>query len=129
VRDHPHAKLARAAWEAVSSSDVAALTRLTTDGITWHASGRGSRAGHYRGRAGILEYLAGIGDDVERFDAQLEDVLVGERHTAVLFRVSGRRGERQLDAGFVLILRIEGERIAEIWSVARDQFAVDEFWA
>jgi hypothetical protein len=27
------------------------------------------------------------------------------------------------------VLRIEGDRIAEVWSIPRDQFAVDEFWA
>jgi ketosteroid isomerase-like protein len=121
--------LARSVWEAVSSSDVEALTRMTTDGITWHASGRGQRAGDFRGRAGILEYLAAIGDDVARFDSSLEDVLVGEVHTALFVQVTGRRNDQLLEAGFVLILRIEGERIAEIWSVARDQLAVDEFWA
>jgi hypothetical protein len=43
--------------------------------------------------------------------------------------VIGKRGGRSLDTGFILIFRIAGERIAEIWAVPRDQYAVDEFWA
>ncbi len=49
--------------------------------------------------------------------------------TAVLYHVIGVRGDRRLDTGFVLILRIEVDRLAEAWAVPRDQHAVDEFWS
>jgi len=126
---HPHAKLAQRAWDAVSTADVVTLAELSTDDITWHASGRGPRSGTFRGRLAILDYLARVGEDVERFDLDLLDVLVGRKRTAILFRVSGRRKGRRLDTDFVLLLRIEGEQIAETWSIPRDQLAVDEFWA
>lgn len=125
---HPHQDLAHDLWEAVSSGDVTALERLSTDDLTWHASGRGPRAGPMRGRDAVLDYLAGIGEDTERFDSELEDVLVGDLYTAVLYRVTGVRGERKLETGFVLILRIEADRLAEAWAIPRDQHAVDEFW-
>ncbi len=121
--------LARAAWRAVSEADVDALRRLVADDVVWHASGRGTRAGDFHGRDAILDYLAGIGDDADEFESELDDVLVGEERTAILFRVSGKRGARLLEAGFVLLMRFEDNQIAEIWSVARDQYAVDEFWA
>lgn len=127
--DSTNGELARAAWNAVSESDVAAIGRLVAEDVVWHASGRGSRSGDVSGRAGILDYLAGIGEDAERFDSELEDILVGETHTAILFRVSGQRGGRRLESGFVLLLRFEDNRIAEVWSIARDQHAIDEFWA
>lgn len=127
--DHPHAKLARDLWRAVSSADVTALERLSTDDLTWHASGRGPRSGTLRGREAVLDYLAGIGEDADRFDSQLEDVLVGDLFTAVMYRVQASRGDRKLDTGFVGILRIEADQLAEVWSVPRDQLAVDAFWA
>lgn len=126
---HLHAKLARDLWQAVSSADLEALERLSTDDLTWHASGRGRRSGSFRGRDAVLDYLARIGEDTERFDSELEDVLVGDLHTAILYRVSGVRGEHRLETGFVLILRFELGRVAEAWAVPRDQLAVDEFWA
>jgi ketosteroid isomerase-like protein len=129
VPDHPHAKLARDVWRAVSSADLEALGRLTTDDLTWHASGRGPRSGSFRGREAVLDYLARIGEDTERFHSQLEDVLVGDLFTALLYRVQASRGDRKLDVGFVGILRIEADQIAEVWSVPRDQLAVDAFWA
>jgi hypothetical protein len=76
-----------------------------------------------------LAYLASIGEDVDRLDLTLEDILVGGEYVSVLFRVSGLREGRRLETGFVLLFRIESSRLAEVWSVPRDQYAVDEFWA
>ena len=54
---------------------------------------------------------------------------MGDDRVAVLFHVVGKRRGRSLDTDFILIFRVEGERIAEIWAVPRDQYAVDEFWS
>jgi ketosteroid isomerase-like protein len=126
--EHPHAKLARTAWEAVSASDVDTLQEVCAEDLIWHASGRGSRSGDYRGRASVLNYLAAIGDAAERFDSRLDHVLVNENLVAVLFHVTGTRRGRVLDTDFILLFRIEAARIAEIWAIPRDQHAVDEFW-
>ena len=56
-------------------------------------------------------------------------MLVGDDLVSVLFHVSGRRGDRVLDTDFILLFRIEADRIAEVWAVPRDQHAVDEFWS
>jgi ketosteroid isomerase-like protein len=127
--DHPNAKLARIAWEAVSASDVASLRQVCAEELVWHASGRGPRSGEYRGRDAVLDYLATIGDAADRFDSRLDHVQVNESLVAVLFHVSGRLRSRVLDTDFILIFRIESGRIAEVWAVPRDQHAVDEFWS
>jgi len=126
--EHPHAKLARTAWEAVSASDVDTLREVCSEQLIWHASGRGSRSGDYRGREPVLNYLAAIGDAAERFDSRLDHVLVNDNLVAVLFHVTGRRRGRILDTDFILLFRIDAGRIAEVWAVPRDQHAVDEFW-
>ena len=126
--EHPHAKLARTAWEAVSASDVDTLQDVCAEDLIWHASGRGSFSGDYRGRASVLNHLAAIGDAAERFDSRLDHLLVNENLVAVLFHVTGMRRGRVLDTDFILLFRIEAERIAEVWAVPRDQHAVDEFW-
>jgi ketosteroid isomerase-like protein len=129
IPDHPHALLAKVAWESVSEGDVDALSELFADDLVWHASGRGPRAGDYRGRDAVFAYLASIGDAADRFDSTLEHVLVGDSLVAVLFRVRGTRKDRELDVGFILLFRIDDSRIAEVWAVPRDQYAVDEFWS
>jgi ketosteroid isomerase-like protein len=129
IPDHPHALLAKVAWEAVSVGDVEAVAEVFSEDLVWHASGRGPRSGSYSGRETALAYLASIGDAADRFDSTLEHVMVGKGLAAVLFRVIGARKGRELDTGFILIFRIVESRIAEVWAVPRDQYAVDEFWA
>ena len=126
--EHPSAKLARMVWEAVSSSDTETVSRCCAEDLIWHASGRGSRSGDYRGVDAIFDYLAAIGDAVERFDSRLDHILVGTDLVAVLFHVTGERHDKVLDTDFILLFRVEDGRVSEIWAVPRDQHAVDEFW-
>lgn len=122
-------KVATRAWEAVSKGDVSALEKVYTEDIVWHVAGRGPRAGDHRGREAVLSYLASVGEDVELFDASLEDVLVGDERLAFVMRARGERKGRTLDATYLLLARIEDGRVAELWSTAFDQYAVDAFWA
>jgi ketosteroid isomerase-like protein len=128
MTDHPHVKLARIAWRAAADGDVETLSKVCSEDLTWHASGRGSRSGAYRGQPAVFDYLASIGDAADRFDSELEDLLVGEDKVAVLFRIRGTRGAQRLDTHFILLFRIESGRIAEVWAIPRDQYAIDEFW-
>jgi ketosteroid isomerase-like protein len=129
MSEHPHASLARTAWQAAAAGDSETLLRVCSKDLVWHASGRGPRSGTHRGLETVFAYLAAIGDAAERFDSELERILVGDDHVAVLFHVVGKRRGRSLDTGFILIFRVEDERIAEVWAVPRDQYAVDEFWS
>jgi len=122
-------KLATRAWQAVSSGDAAALEKLYSEDIVWHVSGRGPYAGDHRGRDAVLGYLATVGEQADRFDASLEDVLIGDERMAFVMRAVGSREGRSLDATYVVMLRLDGGRVAEVWSTAFDQYAVDAFWA
>ena len=129
ISDHPNARLAKAAWVAVSAGDADRLGEIWSEKVVWHVSGRGPRSGTYCGLPAVIDYLASIGEDAERFDLTLEDVLVGDGYASVLFRASGKRADRRLDTGYILLCRIEDGHIVEVWSVPRDQHAVDEFWS
>ena len=129
MMDHPHAKLARTAWEAAAHGDRDTLAKLCSPDMVWHASGHGPRAGDYRGIEAVLDYLATLGEAAERFDSHFEDVLVGDDLVAVLFHVTGRRHGRVLDTDFILLFRVDGSVLGEVWAVPRDQYAVDEFWS
>lgn len=129
MNEHPNTQLARVAWEAASGGDVETLSRVCSEDLVWHASGRGRRSGIYRGREAVFEYLAAIGDAAERFDSNLDRILVDRDLVAVLFHVAGRRREKRLDTDFILLFRVDAGRIVEVWAVPRDQHAVDDFWA
>lgn len=122
-------EIAREAWEAVSAADVESLARVSTAAVVWHVSGRGKRAGDHRGRRSVIDYLASLGEDVDSLSLDLVDVLTGDHRTALLVRLKGARHGKELDEHFVVLIRFEYRRIAEVWSIPSDQYLVDEFWA
>jgi len=124
-----HERFARDLWDAVSKGDVEHVERLCSIDLVWHTAGRGPRAGVVRGRDNVLDHLARIGEDAEQFESTLEDVLVGQRYTALVYHVTGFRSARRLASDWVLLLRIVDGRLEEAWSIPRDQYAVDEFWS
>ena len=130
IPDHPHALLAKVVWEAVSAGDADALGGGLLRGSRLARLGAREARGKLPRPGGGLR-LPGVdrGGRVDRLDLTLEDILVGGEYVSVLFRVSGLRKGRRLETGFVLLFRIEGSRLAEVWSVPRDQYTVDEFWA
>lgn len=122
------AEIAIDAWEAAARGDRETLQRLCADDLVWHASGRGQWSGSKQGLDAVLEYLAAIGEASDEFWSDLQDVLVSDRRAAVLFRVTGERGDKRLETDFILMFEIEGDLIRKISSIPRDQLAVDEFW-
>jgi hypothetical protein len=129
IADHPHALLAKQVWEAVSDGDVDALAEICSEDLVWHAAGHGPRSGTFRGQDAVFAYLASIGEDAERFDSTLEDILVGGERVLMLFRVDGLRKGFHLETDYFLIFRIANSRLAEVWALPWDQDAVTKFWA
>jgi ketosteroid isomerase-like protein len=129
MNDDSNADVARAAWAAASAGDVETLSQLCHLDVVWHASGRGSLSGDYRGQAAVFDYLAAIGEAADRFDSHLDEILVSKSQVAVLFHIEGRRNQKVLDTEFILLFRMDGGRIAEIWAIPRDQYEIDEFWS
>jgi ketosteroid isomerase-like protein len=122
------ADIAIDAWEAAARGDRDTLQRLCAPDLVWHASGRGRWSGAKQGLDAVFEYLAAIGEASDEFWSELQDVLVSDRRAAVLFRVTGERMDRRLETDFILLFEIEDGLIRKLWSIPRDQLAVDEFW-
>jgi ketosteroid isomerase-like protein len=122
-------RIAVAAWEAAANGDRDALEALCAPDVVWHASGRGKWSGPRHGLDAMFEYLGALGEAADEFSSQLTDVLVSAGRAAVLFHVTGRRRSRTLETDFILLFETTRGRIQRIYSIPRDQLAVDEFWA
>lgn len=122
-------RIAVAAWEAAANADRERLAELCAPDVVWHASGRGPWSGPRRGLDAMFEYLGALGDAADEFSGRIDDVLVSAGRAAVLFHVSGRRRGKTLETDFILLFELDDGRIRRIYSIPRDQLAVDEFWA
>ncbi len=127
---HPNATLIRDAWRAVARGDTETLNQLCVDGIQWHATARSTPwAGDHQGIDAVLDHLGRVGEAADVFDASLTDLLVSEERAATVMQISARRGDRRLEVQFVILYRIAGGKIAEVWTAPLDPDANDAFWA
>ena len=129
MSQHPNAALIRDALRAVARAEVDTLKQLCADGIRWHATGRTPWGGDHQGIEAVLDYLGRVGEAADVFDADLTDLLVSEERAATVMQISARRGDRRLEVQFLILYRIAGRKIVEIWSAPLDPRATDAFWA
>jgi ketosteroid isomerase-like protein len=126
--NHPNRKIAEQAWEAVATSDVAALRELWAEDIVWHVTARNPWMGDHVGADAVLEYLAQVGEAGETYDSSLEDVLVSDDRALLVCQVSARRGGRRVDTWQCMLARIAGGKIAEVWTLPLEPNALAAFW-
>ena len=129
MSQHPNATLIRDALRAVARGESGRLKQLCEEGVQWHATGRTPWAGDHQGIDAVLDYLGRVGEAADVFDADLADLLVSEDRAATVMQISARRGDRRLEVQFLILYRIAGGKIAEIWSAPLDPKATDAFWA
>lgn len=126
--EHPNARLARSAWQAVSAGDVEALEGILAPDVTWHATARAPWRGDHAGPAAVSEFLARIGELMQVFDARLDDVLASEERVAMVFHVRAQVASRTIEIDYLLLASVKGGRAAEIWTLPLDPAALAAFF-
>lgn len=117
-------------YDALADGDLAAAVDLLDPDVVLHIPGTHAQAGVHRGLDAVIAVTAAITaatDDGEAFEVR--DVLEGERHVAVLGRVTATRLGRRLDNSTIHLLRLRAGRVAEIHLHNFDGLAVDAFWS
>ena len=128
MAEHPNAQLARAAWQAVSVGNVDALERILAPDVVWHATARAPWRGDHRGGEAVSDFLARIGEMMEVFDARLDDLLVSDERVSMVFHVRAQVASRTLEVDYLLLARVKGPHVAEIWTLPLDPAALDAFF-
>ncbi|MGI5292074.1 nuclear transport factor 2 family protein [Nonomuraea polychroma] len=122
--------VARRYTEAMAAKDFAAVANLFADDIVWHQPGNHRFAGTYRGRDAVNN---AIGAQMAATEGTLDVALTGEpmvNDTLAAFAVhfSAKRNGAEMSMDGVDVLRIEGDKIAEVWLFSDLQQAEDDFW-
>jgi ketosteroid isomerase-like protein len=125
---HPNAEIARSATEALSKGDIEGLLEHHTDDVVIHFPGRGPMAGDHRGKDGAAKMFQ---QQMSILDAPPEiethDVLASDDHAVVLNKTRVTRAGKIMEQDQVVVMHIEGGKIAEVWLQFSDQQALDEF--
>ena len=127
---HSNAEVARRAYDAFLSGDMAAMSSLMTDDVVWHSPGNNPLSGTYRGREevfGLFAKLAGLLDGPMNMD--IHNILASDDHVVSLISTVAARGDKRLEGRNVHIMHISDGRIAEFWNYPEDSAAADAFFS
>lgn len=128
---HPNIELMRRYSETLTAGRAAEVLPYFTEDCVLHIPGRSPHAGRYEGQDAVLAYYTRVFQDTEgRFEnLGVEDILASDSHAATLVHWRVTRGDRTIDIDRVVVYRIDGGRIAEIWVRDWDQYGYDELFA
>ena len=127
---HPNIDLIRRYSEALTAGKAADALPFYAEDLTLHIPGRSPHAGTFRGQDAVLAYYTRLFRDTDGAFTPLgvDDILASDDHAASLVRWRVERNGRSIEIDRVVIYRIEGGRIAEIWVRDWDQYAYDELF-
>lgn len=128
---HPNAQLLRDFFEAFGAADGDRLARLVTPDLVWHFPGSSPISGDWRGIDGLLNGIRATAMALGQGDNGFELLHVyADDDSAVTVHRDYFTGEgNRLDLRYVLFVRVEDSKMAEVWEVPFDQAENDRYFA
>lgn len=126
-----NAEVVRRGYAAFNEADIATLTELMDENVTWHTPGRSPIAGDYRGRDAVFGQFGRYGGDTNgTFKAELEQVFTADDGRVIgLHHNSAERNGKRLDTGCCIVFDVEDGRILSGREYFFDLSNWDEFWS
>lgn len=130
MSEHPNARFARDAFDAMARGDTDWLAAHMDPEVVFHQGGRFPTAGTYHSRDAVfghmMEFFALV-DFSMKFD--VHDVAATDDHAVSLVRVSIDYRGRHLDFDEAHVWHVRDGKAIEMWAVPKDPYAIDEFFA
>jgi ketosteroid isomerase-like protein len=128
MTEHPNAVTVRRSFEAWNSGRLDVIREYLSDDAVMHFAGNNAMSGTYRGRDAVMDALGrasqGWGPRVE-----VEALLASDDHVIAFFHGSERDG-KYLDVVTAQPMKVNAAgKLTEIWFLANDQRAFDQFWS
>ncbi|QYN33563.1 nuclear transport factor 2 family protein [Pseudonocardia sp. DSM 110487] len=122
--------VARRYFDALAAKDFATVASMFADDIVWHQPGTNRFSGTHRGSAAVGEMIGGMMAVSEgAFELSTTAVpMVNGTLVAVPVHFTGKRDGAAMAQDGLDLLRIEGDRIAEVWLFSSDPWSEDAFW-
>jgi ketosteroid isomerase-like protein len=122
--------VARRYFDALSAKDFATVAAMFADDIVWHQPGDNRFSGTHRGSAAVGEMIGGmmaVSEGTFELSATAAPMVNGTVVAAPV-HFSGKRDGAAMAQDGLDLLRIEGDRIAEVWLFSSDPRSEDAFW-
>ncbi len=100
------------------------------DDVTYHLPARNPNGGDHRGKNAVRKLLAALHErSGHTFRLEIHDITSSAHHAVALVRATAQRHGKSLDSNQAHVFEIRDGRITDIWGIAYDRYAVDEFWS
>jgi ketosteroid isomerase-like protein len=121
----------RRGYAAFNAADVATLTELMDENVSWHTPGRSPIAGDYLGRDAVFGQFGRYGGDTSgTFKAELKQVFSADDGRVIgLHHNSAERNGKRLDTDCCVVFEVENGRIISGREHFSDLHNWDEFWS
>ena len=131
IRASDNAELVRRGYDAFNEADIATLTEILDENMSWHTPGRSPIAGDYQGRDAVFGLLGRYGGETAgTFKAELKQVFTSDDGRVIgLHHNTGERNGKRLDTDCCIVFEIANGRMVS----GREHFFSldnwDEFWS
>jgi len=117
-------------FDALTAKDFATVASMFADDIVWHQPGANRFSGSHHGSAAVGELIGGMMTVSEGTFALAPTAvpMANGALVAVPVHFTGERAGAALAQDGVDVMRVEGDRIAEMWLYSADPQAEDAFW-
>jgi ketosteroid isomerase-like protein len=122
--------VARKYFDALAAKDFPAVAALFADDVVWHQPGDHQFSGTHRGGAAVGQLIGGMMAASEgTFELSVTGpLMLNGSVVAVPIHFSGKREGAAMGQDGVDLLRVDGDRIAEVWLFSSDPESEDAFW-
>ena len=130
VSEHPNVELTRRGYEAFAKGDLAALSELIADEVTWHVTGAGPLSGDYHGRDEVFGFFGRLAEETGgTFRLDVHDVLANDEHAVALCTLSASRGGKSIEVPVANVSHVRDGKVTEFWDSTTDPQASIDFWS
>ncbi len=136
MSEHPNVEVTRRGYEAFAHGDLAALSGLIADDVTWHVSGAGPLSGTYHGRDEVFGFFGRLAEETGgTFRLDVHDVLANDEHAVALCTLSASRSGKSIEVPVANVshvrdgkVTVRDGKVTEFWGATTDPQASIDFW-
>ena len=129
MTEHLNAVSERRCYEAWNSGRLDFFREFVSEDAVLHFAGNNAMSGTYRGRDAVMGALGRASQGLDPRGG-LEAVLASDDHVMAFFHATHERDGKTLDIVLAQPYKVNAEgKITEIWFLANDQRAFDQFWS
>lgn len=117
-------------FDALAAKDFATVASMFADDIVWHQPGSNRFSGTHRGGADVGDMIGGMMTVSEgTFELAVTGApMVNGPLVAVPVHFTGKRGAATMAQDGIDLLRVDGDKVAEVWLFSSNPDSEDAFW-